>query len=160
MTQPSTYTDAIESICGSESLQTAFRDYFTELGVTVRNWDGLFREVNGSDSRFLVRRDAAGDVAGFVLFARKEMTSGFFTAVLGCVEELYVRPALRGCGCGAALLAAAETELRRMGCGLAILTSDSAPAFYLRQGYAPAPAIAAKNGDPVFVKPLEPLAGM
>ncbi|MBR4082517.1 MAG: GNAT family N-acetyltransferase [Clostridia bacterium] len=146
--------DTIECLAGNPSLRQAFRDYFAELGVTVRDWDSLFDEIDRSGRKFLVRRDEQAQITGFLLFLQREMTCGFYTTDVGCIEELYVVPARRQRGHGQSLLAAAETRFRADGCGYMLLTSDDAGAFYARCGYHPAPRIRAKNGDPVFVKPL------
>ena len=52
-----------------------------------------------------------------------------------------------------ALLGTARAKERRV--ANTILTTDSAPGFFTRQGYLFQPPITAKNGDPVYVKPLE-----
>lgn len=138
----------------SPALRRAFQDYFAELDVTVRNWAGLFEELDRRDGYTLLRQDEAGHVAGFLLGSRQEMRSDFFTAPIGFVEEMYVAPAFRRQGHGAALLKEAEARFRDEGCGCAFLTTDSAPDFFVCQGYLFQPRMAAKNGDPVYVKPL------
>lgn len=146
--------DTIERLAENPSLQQAFRDYFAALGVTIRDWDGLFDEIDRSGRQFLVRRDEQAQIVGFLLLLRREMSCGFYATDAGCVEELYVAPAFRRQGHGQALLAATESRFRAEGCSCMLLTSDDAGAFYARCGYRPEPRIRAKNGDPVFVKPL------
>ncbi len=136
------------------ALQSAFRAYYGELGCRVTNWEGLFEEISSAPDQILVRRDEGGGVMGFLLFAQKEMTCGFFTARMGMVEEFWVAPAWRRQGHGTALLALAEERLRQMGCGYTILTTETAPDFYRRRGYVHTPGVIAKNGDEVFVKRL------
>ena len=56
------------------------------------------------------------------------------------IDEFFVLPAQRGIGAGAALLAAAETECRRVGCTNVSLqlsrNNNSARQFYHRHGYS------------------------
>lgn len=74
-------------------------------------------------------RDEAGELLGGVAATRD----------LDCVtvDYLFVAPAARGRGLGAALLARAEAEARRQGARRVILNTFSfqAPGFYDRQGY-------------------------
>lgn len=151
------HVDMLVKDCGDPALQSAFRAYFAELGVQIRDWDGLFREIGAGPDMFFVRRDEAGKIVGFLLFAVAEAAAwrGFFTAKVGCVEEFWVDPSCRGQGHGAALLARAEAYMRQEGCAFVLLTTDTAPEFYGRQGYSPQPGIRAKNGDMVYAKVLK-----
>ena len=144
-----------EATFADPAFRDAFRAYFAELGITVRDWEGLFRYLDASGSCVLVHQHEDGRVIAFLLHSTKTMSSGFYTAQIGCIDELYVAPDCRRQGLGAALLSAAEELLTREGCGYVFLTSDSAPAFFTRQGYSHQPSVTAINGDPVFVKSLE-----
>lgn len=144
-----------EATFANPALRQAFMDYFAELGVTVRNWEPLFQELDRREGWTLLRQNDAGHIAGFLLCSVQQMSSGFFTASIGFVEEMYVAPAYRHQRHGAALMSAAEERFCASKCGYAILTTDSAPGFFTRQGYLIQPSITAKNGDPVYVKPLE-----
>lgn len=139
------------------AVQRAFRAYYEELGVHVTNWDGLFAEISSSPDCLFVRRNESGDVVGFLLFAMMEAATagkGFFTTRLGCVEEFWVAPGQRKQGHGTALLQLAEKHFVQLGCAYAILTTDTAPDFYRRHGYAHQCGIRAKNNAPVYVKKL------
>lgn len=138
----------------SPTLRRAFMDYFAELGVTVRDWEGLFQELDKRAGFTLALQDEAGCIVSFLLGSMQDMGSDFFTVPIGFVEEMYVAPAFRQQGLGAVLLQAAEARFRDVGCGYTFLTTDSAPDFFVRQGYLFQPRMAAKNGDPVYVKPL------
>lgn len=175
-----TYHDELLKDYGDPALQAAFRAYFGELGCRVTNWEGLFAGMNevgrdytwtqrdgaGQVVSFIsgldaqerdlswVRRDEQGRVVAFIQFTPMRMCSWFFSARGGFIREFWVTPAERGKGHGSALLANAEAWLREQGCAFAILTTDTAPDFYRRRGYAQQPGITARNGSPVFVKTL------
>lgn len=150
------YTDTLMTDFSDAALQHAFRTYFGELGVNVTNWDGLFAEMSAGEDEVLVRRDESGAVVGFILFVASAVTAwrGFFQTRVGCIEEFWIAGAYRGQGHGRALLRLAEEHLVRQGCAYAILTTDTAPAFYEKNGYALQAGIQAKNGAPVYLKPL------
>ncbi len=100
--------------------------------------EGLARAiVTGS---VLVARTADGDLAGFVEFA-PETDSYRQDVERGVIENIFVRPAHRGTGLGADLLAAAEGRLLDAGVdriSLEVLAdNEAARRFYARQGYEP-----------------------
>ena len=135
------------------AFRQVFSLYFKELGIEVRDWDGLFREMNtdGRGNRAFLRM--AGDQpVGFIQFCPMELASWFFTKRAGFVREFWVAPAYRGQGHGTALLGLAESWFQNQGFTGAILTTNTAPAFYTRRGYQPDPGFQAKNSDPVFIK--------
>ncbi len=151
------YIDTLVTDMTDAALQRAFRAYYGELGVQVTNWEGLFAEISDSPDCLFVRRDEEGRVIGFLLFAMLEAATagrGFYTARLGCVEEFWVAPEYRRQGHGKALLCLAEKHFIQLGCGYAILTTDTAPEFYERQGYSLQKGISAKNKADVYLKPL------
>lgn len=133
--------------------QKAFQAYFQELGIQVRNWEGLFTEMN-SDSHgnaAYVRLDGER-TAGFIQFCPMELSGWFFSQKLGFIREFWIDSEYRGQGHGTALLGLAESWFQNQGLTGAILTTDTAPAFYTRRGYQPDPGFQAKNSDPVFMK--------
>lgn len=151
------YTDTLMTDFSDAALQHAFRTYYGELGVNVTNWDGLFAEMSAGEDVVLVRRDENGAVLGFIMFVTSdEVTAwrGFFCTRLGCIEEFWIASEYRGRGHGMALLRLAEEHLARQACAYAILTTDTAPAFYEKYGYTLQAGIHAKNGDSVYLKPL------
>ncbi|MFD1645331.1 GNAT family N-acetyltransferase [Haloarchaeobius litoreus] len=79
------------------------------------------------------------DVVGFVSFERTDPDMSVDTE-RGLVSNLYVAPDYRGAGRGAALLDAAEAELRERGVDvvqLEVMASNTrARSFYSEQGYA------------------------
>ena len=49
--------------------RAAFQAYFTELGISVRDWDGLFREMDGENTnRAYLMLDGSGGTVGFLQF--------------------------------------------------------------------------------------------
>lgn len=162
------------------ALQKAFRTYFAELGCRITNWDGLFaamgekgreytwthRDAKGNVIRFvsgteagvhdhaLVLRDEIGTAAGFIQFTVMHMDSWFFTVKCGFIREFWIQSDLRRHGYGANLLSLAEAWLRDQGCLFALLTTDTAPDFYTKQGYMHQESIKARNKDAVFIKKL------
>jgi ribosomal protein S18 acetylase RimI-like enzyme len=105
----------------------------TENRTTMR--ERLARHV--VDSSVLVDRIDDG-IVGFVSFERTESDMSV-DAARGLVSNLYVVPGYRGAGRGAALLAAAESELRERGVNvvqLEVMTDNGrARSFYSEQGY-------------------------
>ena len=151
-------TDLLIRDFSSPLFQQAFRLYFAELGIEVRDWDGLFREMNrgeaGEQNLSYLRLTGEGGTIGFIQFCMLPFSSWFFDASLGFVREFWVAEPFRGKGHGSALLQLAEDYFAAHGAGGSILTSDTARDFYVRRGYRRARGAAAKNQLPVFIKPL------
>ncbi|MBQ7865398.1 MAG: hypothetical protein IJ350_03435, partial [Clostridia bacterium] len=61
-----------------QAFQTAFRAYFMEMGIQVSNWEGLFAQMTDEGDPTILRMDESGQVIGFIMFSRIEMTSWFF----------------------------------------------------------------------------------
>lgn len=131
----------------------AFMRYFAELGICVRDWSGLWDEMNRSGVSTLLRI-CNGDTVGFIQYEVSVSKSAFFEERIGFVRELWVAPAARRGGHGAALLSLAEEACRAEGIGRILLTTDTAEAFYLRRGYCPRPDVSAANRLPVLEKRL------
>ena len=138
--------------------QAAFQQYFAELGINVKDWDGLFQEMNadseGEKNAAYVRRLADGSVIGFIQFVPIRFTSWFFEETLGFIREVWVEEGFRGRGHGSELLALAERHFLERDIYTAILTTDTAERFYERHGYVRERGCRAKNQDEVFVKRL------
>ena len=153
------HSDALITDFTNPVFQAAFKQYFAELGINVKDWDGLFQEMNaeagGERNAAYVRRLADGGVIGFIQFVPIRFTSWFFEETLGFIREFWVAEAFRGRGHGAELLALAERYFLEHGICTAILTTDTARRFYERHGYARAHGCRAKNEDEVFVKRLK-----
>jgi len=135
--------------------RTAFRRYFAELGISVRDWDSLFREMDQTPDTAVFLCLEGDEPAGFLQFSRTSLDNWFFSLPAGFVREFWVSERLRGKGYGKALLSCAEQYFLENNIQFVLLTSDTAQGFYLHMGYEPAPDIRAKNGDPVFVRRLK-----
>ena len=146
------YTDQFIRDYNHVDFQNAFRAYFTELGIQVTDWNGLFQQMTDEGVPAIVRKNEKGMVIGFIQFSRIEMTSWFFEERYGFIQEFWIAPEFRGRGHGTSLLKQAEGWFEKQGVRKMILTTDTAEAFYVRRGYRRANGVAAKNRSPVYVK--------
>lgn len=137
------------------AFQEGFRLYFRELGIDVKDWAGLFREMNGDGrgNKAYLRMDGDRTV-GFLQFCEMECAGWFMTKTLGFVREFWIAPEYRGQGHGSELLGLTEKYFKERGVTTVALTTDTAPGFYSRHGYRHDPGFTAKNGDPVYIKHL------
>lgn len=153
------HTDTLISDFSDPLFQTAFQRYFAEMGIHVKDWDGLFREMDGGNegekNAAYVRMAADGSVIGFIQFIPIRFTSWFFEETCGFIREFWVAEEFRGKGHGSALLALAERYFLEQGIRTGILTTDTAEPFYERHGYVKECGCRAKNTDGVLVKRLE-----
>lgn len=153
------HSDILISDFSDPVFQAAFKQYFAELGINVKDWDGLFREMNegneGQKNAAYVRTAEDGGVIGFIQFIPIRFTSWFFEETCGFIREFWVAEEFRSRGHGSELLALAEQHFLENGICTSILTTDTAEHFYERHGYAEAPGCRAKNQDGVFVKRLK-----
>ncbi len=153
--QQPVFSDVLISDFSDPLFQTAFQTYFSELGITVKDWDGLFREMNDEgDNQAVVRTAGDGSIIGFIQFKPTKFTSWFFEETCGFIREFWISNANRNAGHGSALLRIAESYFMEHGMYTSILTTDTAERFYLKHGYRKAPGCKAKNEDEVFVKHL------
>lgn len=132
----------------------AFQAYFDELGITVRDWDGLFREMTEDGNEAWLRLAEDGGVIGFIQFKPIVLSNWFFEEKAGFIREFWVAEAHRKQGHGSALLEMAEKRFLEQGIRQTILTTDTAPVFYEKRGYRENLCISAKNQDTVYVKTL------
>lgn len=153
------YSDVLISDFADPVFQAAFRQYFAEIGIKVKDWDGLFQEMNrgdgGEKNAAYVRLSADGGVIGFLLFIPIRFTSWFFEETCGFIREFWVADEFRNKGHGSELIALAERYFLERGITASILTTDTAGRFYERHGYEKAAGCGAKNKDEVFVKRLK-----
>ena len=136
--------------------QTAFKQYFSELGYTIRDWNGLFREMNDDgDNIAFVRTSMDGQIIGFIQFRPLQFSSSFFKETCGFIREFWIAEEFRNEGHGTALIGLAEKYFIDNGIYTSILTTDTAARFYIRHGYVRASGCKAKNQDEVFIKRLK-----
>ena len=137
------------------AFEMAFKRYFADIGVNVRDWDRLFSEMNSEERNLAYMRFDEDDIPiGFIQFTIMSFSSWFFKTEIGFIREFWVEHKHRGQGHGSALLHLAEEYFIGKGVHKAILTTDTAEDFYVRLGYKKDVDIAAKNNDPVFIKSL------
>ena len=78
------FSDMLISDFSEPLFQTAFQTYFSELGITVRDWDGLFREMNDE-----------GDNQAFVRTAERFYLKHGYRKAAGCKakneDEVFVK---------------------------------------------------------------------
>lgn len=153
------HTDTLISDFFDLGFQKAFRQYFAEIGIKVKDWDGLFQEMNrgdgGEKNAAYVRLSANGGTIGFLLFIPIRFTSWFFEETCGFIREFWVADEFRNKGHGSELIALAERYFLEHGIYTSVLTTDTAKEFYERHGYRKAAGCSAKNKDEVFVKRLK-----
>ena len=149
------FFDSLISDFSDPLFQNAFKHYFSELGITVNDWGGLFREISeeGGNEAY-IRSASDGSIVGFIMFKPIRFTSWFFEETCGFIREFWIAEAYRHTGHGSELLTKAEDRLKEQEIFTSILTTDTAEEFYLQRGYQKAPGCKAKNGDPAFVKRL------
>jgi len=150
------YSDTLISDFSDPLFKSAFRQYFSELGINVADWEGLFKEMNDEkDNSAFVRTARDGSVIGFIQFKPITFTSWFFEETYGFIREFWVAEKYRNAGYGTALLRLAERYFYEKHIPAIILTTDTAERFYLRHGYHKNPGCRAKNQVDVFIKRLK-----
>lgn len=137
------------------AFQESFRLYFQELGIDVKDWAGLFREMgfDGRGNKAYLCTDGERTV-GFLQFCEMELSGWFMTKTLGFIREFWIAPEHRGHGHGSELLGLTERYFSERGVTAVVLTTDTAPGFYEKHGYRHDPGMTARNGGPVYIKHL------
>ncbi len=133
----------------------AFKTYFDELGIPVKEWDRLFVSMTkeGENTAF-VRLTDDDEVLGFIQVKPIVFTSWFFDVKMGFIREFWIDSAYRGSKHGTELLAKAESFFLENGIYKSILTTHTADGFYLKHGYKKHDDINARNNDSVYIKQL------
>lgn len=151
----SCFTDQLIFDFSNLSFQNAFKQYFSDLDISVKDWNVLFKKINDEgDNLAFIRLDENKEVIGFILFKPTVFTSWFFEETYGFIREFWVAEKHRNKKHGSELLKIAEQYLYEQGIYSSILTTDTAEHFYLKHGYEKIPGCKAKNDDDVFVKRL------
>ena len=147
--------DILISDFSNIAFQNAFKKYFKELGVEIKNWDGLFNELTEEGkNKAYVRLDENGTSVGFILFEIIQLSDGFFEENLGFIREFWIAEEYRNKGYGSELIKLAEEFFKENGICKSILTTDTAEHFYEARGFHKDRSYTAKNQDEVFVKVL------
>lgn len=135
--------------------QAAFKKYFEELAIEIEDWDALFQHMNEEQNNVaIVRTTPQEEVVGFIQFRVDTLKGWFFEETIGFVRELWIDGEHRHGGHGASLLRAAEDYFVDHKVCKAVLTTDTAHAFYASQGYVRDASYQANNEDDVYVKLL------
>ena len=137
-----------------EIFQNAFKLYFKELGIDVKNWDALFQEMSEESGNKVYIRMDNDLIVGFIMFKIEQLSNWFFEENFGFIREFWVSEKYRKNGHGSRLLKLAEDYFIENGIHKIILTTDTAKQFYETHGYYLDKAYNAKNEDEVFVKNL------
>ena len=138
------------------AFQRAFKMYFEELGVSLRDWSSLFQEMNEDPgTKILMEMAEHNLVIGFIMVKIDALSNWFFEEKIGFIREFWIDPAFRNQGYGKALLQRAEVYFVENEIFKAILTTDTAPDFYKKSGYKQDTSYTAKNKDDVYTKLLK-----
>ena len=136
--------------------QQAFRAYFQEIGVNLKEDTDVFDEISESCEKENMRTFAMGDetgIAGFIMVQPEYLKGSFFVEQAGFIRELWVAPLFLRCGYGKQLLEAAEDHFRALGISKLILTyEEEALPFYQKMGFIPDCSYKAKNEGNIVVK--------
>ena len=116
------------------SFCNAFKMYFNELKIQVKDWKGLFDEMNQTDNlAFLMKKN--NETIGFIQFKLDEFTNWFFNEKIGFIREFWIREDYRNHGYGSVLLDECEKYLLRNNIHRILLTADDAIDFYKKKGF-------------------------
>lgn len=136
--------------------QAMFKEYFAEIGISVRDWNGLFTEMNtqnGGNTAYI--RLCENEPLGFIQFTFISLEGWFFKESLGFIREFWVAEKFRKQGHGTELLSLAEKYFKAAGIHRIVLTAEEKEQqFYLNRGYTVCEYIAAKNNSAVSVKDI------
>jgi len=135
--------------------QRAFKEYFKELEMNVIDWNTLFAAMNTQEGNLAYLLLDNNEVIGFIQFRIEQTEHWFITEKFGFVREFWVNPAYRNKGFGKILLTKVEEYFIEQDIHKVLLTTDTAEAFYLKNGYTPSKSYNALNGDSVYSKNLQ-----
>lgn len=136
--------------------QIMFKKYFTEIGINVKDWDGLWTEMNtqnGGNTAYI--RLCENEPIGFIQFTPIILEGWFFKEKLGFIREFWVDEKFRKHGHGTELLSLAEKYFSDNGIHRIVLTAEkNEQHFYLKREYRICEDMEAKNGMAVSVKDI------
>ncbi len=142
----------------SEEFQRAFREYFEEFGVILKENTDVFDELIKAQ-----RNEGMEDVSikkgeqylGFILYQIETFrsSSGFFEQKVGYIRELWVDKQYRNQKLGTKLVEEIYNHLKKEGVSKILLTYDEdAKGFYEKLGYEYDASYSTKNGERCVVK--------
>ncbi len=148
--------DILISDFNDEHFKKAFKIYFDELNIPVKDWDKLFMHMNEDKDNFAyIRLSDENEVVGFIQFKCIELSNWFFKYPFGLISEFFIASEYRGLNYGKDLLKLAEEYFISKDVFKSILTTDTAAGFYEKLGYIKEPYIYADNKNDVFIKTLK-----
>lgn len=133
-----------------------FKRYFSELGMDVKDWNGLFEEMNTRNGGNCAYIRVCGDnPIGFIQFTAVTLENWFLKERLGFIREFWVQKELRRQGHGSALCSLAEKYFFDNGIRRIVLTAEETEKeFYFKRGYRICGGMAAKNDMDVWVREI------
>lgn len=133
-----------------------FKLYFSELGMDIKDWNGLFEEMNTRNGGNCAYIRVCGDnPIGFIQFTAVTLENWFFKERLGFIREFWVQKELRRQGHGSALCSLAEKYFFDNGIRRIVLTAEEKEkGFYFKRGYRVCGGIEAKNDMDVWVREI------
>jgi Acetyltransferase (GNAT) family. len=138
------------------TFQLAFKKYFEELNITVDDWEELFKEMNDDSGNLaFLRLSADEEIVGFIQFKIDILKNWFLEEKYGFIREFWIDVEYRNKGHGANLLNLVENYLIEENIHKSLLTTDTAPNFYIKQGYWKDSSYNAINKCDVFVKTIK-----
>lgn len=150
------YYDVLISDFLDPIFQNAFKQYFSDVDVHIKDLDRLFKEMNNESGNLaFVRLNENKEVIGFIQFKPIVFTSWFFEETFGFIREFWVSVKFRNKRHGSKLIDLTEQYLCDRGIYSSILTTDTAEHFYLKHGYIKVPECKARNKEDVYIKRLK-----
>ena len=130
----------------------AFKMYFKELKIEVKDYESLFNEMNEEGNNLAYICANQDEILGFIQFQENQFENWFFKEKFGYIREFWVRQDVRNQGLGTKLLHECETYFKSQGIERILLTSDEAISFYEKKGYRLSRSCKAINQDQVLSK--------
>ena len=148
------YNDFVINDFLDEKFQIAFKEYFKELGIEVKDWIGLFKEINEDKNTQAIVRMENYNVIGFIMSQPIVFESWFFEEKCGFIREFWIANDYRNIGHGSNLINQVESYFKKQEIFRTILTTDTAKDFNFKHGYNLQKSAKTKNGDDVYTKML------
>ena len=137
----------------------SFREYFKELGISLKEDSDVFDEITKSaldeGTKTLVCLKS-NSIIGFVMYQEDIMKSktAFFSERFVFLREVYIQKEYRNKGIGTELLTKVFLYCKEIGVSKILLTTKSAFEFYSNQGFYIDSSITAINNMQVMVKDI------
>lgn len=100
----------------------------------MKDWDGLFNEINEDKNTRAIVRMKNDDVVGFIMYQAIVFESWFFEEKCGFVRGFWISNDLRNLGHGSDLINKVESYFKNQEIYRLVLTTDTAEDFYFKHG--------------------------